>query len=175
MIDNELNKILDDVLLTTKVSQEQEKVRADNLLTKTDYIIKYISATFVLINAIFVFLAANKIINLFLVSAIYISISIPLCYSLFFAVRAQVLKNVKYFPTGNDEIISLRDFYDKENRMPSEIEMKNRTLNYYSEYIKSLESANNARSNLINTAYKSYLASIFLISLGLITVLIIIA
>lgn len=133
-----MKELLSKILDISKESYNQEINRSNNLLTKSDYLIKYISATFVFINAIFVFLATNRVLNLFILAGVYLIISEILCWSLFLAVRAQVLKKALYFPTGNTVIDEIKDEWNSDGIENNEITLTNKTINYYSDFVNIL-------------------------------------
>jgi hypothetical protein len=170
-----MDKILTKVLEISDESYRQERERSNNLLTKSDYIIKYISTAFVFTNAIFALLASNKVIKIGILAVLYILIAVTFCISLYYAVRAQVLRKAKYYPTGNTIIKELESDFEKKPVMPTDITMLNKLINYSSDYIEELQKVNDDRAKLINIAYKSYLVSISLISLSFIAIMIIIA
>lgn len=151
-----LNKILD----ITQESYKQENSRASNLLTKSDYLIKYVTGAFALINVIFVFIAVNKLINLWSIGICYLIIAITMLFCMIYSIRAQILKLGKYFPSGKQILLDIVKKYKEEVVEYNDQKMINETIIYYSEYIEQLEIVNNDRADLINKSYKLFLVSI---------------
>ncbi|GAB6156608.1 hypothetical protein JCM17380_53620 [Desulfosporosinus burensis] len=107
-----LGKMLDKVLEISKVSYEQENDRSKQLLTKSDYLIKYISSITIFVNIFLPLAFANKIISLKILILMYVLISIPLIFSLFYSVRVQILKPGKFFPTGKRVLEEIKQWID---------------------------------------------------------------
>ncbi len=152
-----LETALDKILEVSKTSYDQESERNKQLLTKSDYLIKYISAIFIFINIFLPLAFQNKIVNLKVLVFMYIFVCIPVLICLFFCIRAQVLRSCSFFPTGKETILEMKKNSQDFN---SEIKIKNKHISYFSSSTKSLEESNNTRSELLKKAYWAYFSSI---------------
>jgi hypothetical protein len=163
--DEQYNDMLIEITKVAQESYKQEKDRASLLLTKSDYIIKYVTATFVFINALCALLIANKVVPLTLVCILYLIVGILLCISLSLSIKAQLLVKGEYFPTGVDILSEMKQNYDKNGHEKSLVDLKFDTLKYLDKYTKALEAANNDKAKTLNKAYRAYLSGIISITI----------
>lgn len=171
--DKELfKKILDEVLDISKVSYDQENDRSRQLLTKSDYLIKYIFAITIFVNIFLPLAFANKIINLTALILMYVFISIPLILSLFFSIRVQILKPGKFFPVGKRVLEEIKNSGDALN---SDLKIKNRFILYYSSSTNELQESNDTRAKILKTAYKQYILSIVILVSIILVIMILVA
>lgn len=163
------------ILEITKESYNQEVRRSNSLLTKSDYLVKYITSTFVFINAILVLIMNNKLINPWINVFIYMVSGILLCRSLYLAVRVQILSKGVHFPTGMTLLNDIAKKYNDEKKTTTTQDMDMQIIFYYSRYIEELEVANNMKASILNKAYTWYLRTIIGITIMLFVLLILIA
>lgn len=91
------DEVVDQLLEIAKISSEQERDRTQNLLVKSDYLVKYITATFVFLNAIYVFLLKLDVVKPIWIVLLYVVPGILLCVAMWNAIKAQELVDVKFF------------------------------------------------------------------------------
>lgn len=168
------DEIIAEILDTTIISYKQETERSNLLLTKSDYLVKYITSTFVFLNAISVLMITNNMINKMIIVFMYLIVGVALCMALVKAVSAQILLKGKYFPTAGDILNGIveKGEFDDDKIKKKLIKDK---LGYYTQYTKELESANNERAKKINIAYKIYIGGVVGIVVGIMMIMIIIA
>lgn len=170
-----MQEILKKVQIINEESYNQEVKRSSLLLTKSDYVIKYIMSTFVFVNALLVFLTSTKLVNAWLLVLFYLVSGSILCYCLFLAVRVQILLKGEYFPTGETILNDIKKDMNSSGQRFSEIRLDRDLIRYYSEYTSKLEEANNDRARILNSAYYYYLGSIGFIFIMFFIMLVIIA
>lgn len=173
--DGQYNEILIEIIKVAQESYKQEQDRALLLLNKSDYIIKYVTATFVFVNALCALLITNKVIPLTIVCILYLIVGISLCVSLSLSIKAQLLVKGKFFPTGVDILEGMNKEYQTSGLEKSLSDLKFDTIKYYDEYTKSLEGANNDKAKTLNKAYHTYLFSVICITLIFFVLCVIIA
>lgn len=156
--------MIERILNITKESYTQELNRSNVLLKKSDYLIKYITSTFVFINALFVFLLNNQLIDTLGLAISYAISGILLCRDLYLAVRVQNLTKVKFFPTGNTILQDIKSNHQKEGKKITPMNLDVDTVNYYSEFTEALENSNNKKAEILNKAYNWYLSTIIIIT-----------
>lgn len=167
-----IEKMLDKVLEISKVSYEQENDRSKQLLNKSDFLIKYISSITIFVNIFLPLAFTNKIINLTVLILIYFVISIPLILSLFFAIRVQILKPVKFFPLGKRVIDEIKN---NRNAWNTTLKIKNRFILYYSSSTEELQVSNDHRAKILKVAYKQYLSGIIILVVAVLIIMILVA
>lgn len=167
--------MIEKIINITKESYNQELNRSNLLLTKSDYLVKYITSTFVFINALFVFLVSSKLVNTWYLAIMYAISGVLLCRDLYLAVRVQILTKVKFFPTGNTILQDIKSVYEKEKKQITPMKIDIDTVNYYSKFIEELENSNNKKANILNNAYNWYLGTIIFITFIFFVILLIIA
>lgn len=172
MINDNTIAIFDEILRVTIKSYDQETNRSSLLLTKSDYLIKYITATFVFINAISAFLIANKVISSCVIVIGNIAIGAILCFSLYFAVNVQLFVRGNYFPTGMEIFRAIKNKYNADKIEKTPLDLRMDTIKYYSDYIDNLEKSNNKKAEMLNSAYKVYLIGVVCITLFFFIILI---
>lgn len=170
-----MEEIFKKVQIINEESYNQEIKRSSLLLTKSDYVIKYIMSTFVFVNALAVFLASTKLINAWILVIFYLISGSLLCYCLFLAIRVQILLKGEYFPTGDTLLNDIIKYIKDPKSHNIEIKLDRDLISYYSKYTCALEKANNERATILNSAYYYYLSSIGFISIMFFIMLIIIA
>lgn len=153
MNNEDVKELLKRVLEITKESYKQECDRSGKILTKSDYIIKYVTTILVFINAIMVFMISNMINNKELIIAVYIVNSIILIISLTCAINAQSLLKVNFFPTGKVILSDLNNYSQQNSELYSPTEMLKDEVLYYSNCIESLEEVNKKRAKYLKCAY----------------------
>lgn len=168
-----VEKVLERTLDIVKESYNQENNRAKALLTKSDYIIKYITSTFVFVNAMVLILINNKMVNLVILVILYFIVGAMLCFSLYNAVKAQALLDVAYFPTGDTILKDLAKLDNEQENLS--IYLSRDIISYYSQYIEKLEEANNKRAKILKQAYGIYNSSVIVITLLIFIIILIIA
>lgn len=166
----ELYKIIDEALEMSKTSYNQENERSKQLLNKSDYLIKYISAIFIFVNIFLPLAFSNSIINLVALSIMYFLISAPLIFSLFYAVRAQILKPGDFFPLGEKILLKI-----KNREYKKLFKIRSRHIMYYSKSTEKLQSSNDDRAKLLKKAYWSYIFSVCMLAIIILIIMILIA
>ena len=166
------DKMFDKVLEIAKVSYDQENDRSKQLLNKSDYLIKYISTITIFVNIFLPLAFTNKVIDLKILIVMYVIISVPLILSLFFSIRAQILKPGKFFPTGKTV---LQEIKKNKNDLNSALKIKNRFILYYSSSTEELQSSNDDRARILKFAYKQYIYSILILVIVVFVIMILIA
>lgn len=164
-------KMLDKVLEISKVSYDQENDRSKQLLNKSDFLIKYISAITIFVNIFLPLAFANKIINLTILILMYFSISIFLISSLFFSIRVQILKPGKFLPTGKRVLEEIKN----NNGLHSDLNIKNRFIMYYSSSTEALQESNDDRAKILKSAYKHYITSMIILVVAILVIMILVA
>ena len=144
-------------------SYKQEQNRESILLTKSDYVIKYITATFVFVNAICALLITNEVIPTIIVCVMYFIVGASLCVSLAYSIRAQLLVKGEFFPTGVDVLNGMQEEYKKNGTEKSVCDLKMDTIKYYDNYTKTLQKANDDKAKKLKIAYRIYLNSVICI------------
>ena len=170
-----MENILKKVQIINEESYNQEIKRSTLLLTKSDYVIKYIMSTFVFINALLAFLVTSKIINIWILVVFYLISGCLLCSCLYLAVKVQILLKGEYFPTGETILNDIKKDIQSSGEIPNPIRLDRDLIRYYSTYTTKLEEANNERATILNQSYKFYLASILFIFSMFFIILIVIA
>lgn len=165
-------KLEDEILTVSKTSAAQEENRSEILLKKSDYLMKYISATFVIINALCVFAVTQTSISSCFIFIYYIVTGISLLLSTFFTINAQTLVESKFFPTGQDVLKSIQHNSNKPYTLSKS---KTDTIKYYSKYTEALKNSNDKRAKSIKRAYRYYFVGIFFITVGSFLMIVLIA
>ena len=159
------DKMLDVIKSIASESMQQEKDRAELIKSKSERLVKYISATIGCTNTIVVFLLDREVIELKSLYWIAVYTELPLLVSLILAVLAQIMLKGLYYPSG---ISALKDLaYD--GREKSLLEFKIYKFKCMEDYTNSLSLANNKRANAIKWSYFFYLLCIGL-SIGYVIV-----
>ncbi|WP_288222527.1 hypothetical protein [uncultured Clostridium sp.] len=170
-----MKDIIEKIKSITQVSYEQEIARSKAILTKSDYLIKYITSTFVFMNAALVFLATSKLVSPWILVIVYMISGVVLCYSLYKALKVQILLKGLFFPTGKTIMKDISKQLNENSERITPLELDRDIILYYSNYTEELENSNNNRAKILNSAYKWYLSSIILITMHFFIILIIIA
>lgn len=105
----------------------------------------------------------------------YLIVGISLCISLSLSIKAQLLVKGTFFPTGIDILVAMEKEYKTSELKKSLSDLKFDTIKYYDQYTKSLEDANNNKAKTLNKAYRTYLFSVFCITLFFFLLCVIIA
>lgn len=169
--EDDLLKIQEEILCVAKTSAAQEENRLNILLKKSDFLMKYISATFVIINAICVFIATNTDIAPFLIFLYYVINGMLLLLSTYHTINAQTLVKSYFFPSGQDILNGIK----KEISSLCLIKVKTDTIKYYTDYTNSLKESNDNRANKLNNAYKCFILGTVSITVGFLLLILFIA
>lgn len=166
--------ILDEILKVAIESSNQEKERSQILLTKSDYLMKYIAAMFVFVNAVCVFIMSNSNVSAWIVCIYYFLVGMSFLFSVCFTIKAQTLLKCVFFPTGQDIFSNMLLKYNEGNTLTSQ-DLRIDTIKYYSNYTKSLQVANDNRAKLIDKGYNAFFIGTIVITGGLFLIMVIIA
>lgn len=164
--------ILERILKISKTSYEQEVDREKQLLTKSDYLIKYISVIFGFINIFLPLIFKYEVINLYILIIMYVITTIPLIITLYYSIKSQSLKKAVFFPTGKSMLEKLKT---EMNNYCRDDKLINKEILYYSNSTEELQKSNDKRSNILKRAYTNYFVSIMVIALMIFILMIIIA
>lgn len=167
-------QMINEIMKISVESYKQEKDRAALLLTKSDYLNKYITATFVFVNAFCAFLLTNSAVSKIAICIVYPLIGMFLCISLFLSTKAQVLLKGKFFPTGMDIWEGMKKEAEQGTEK-NELSLRLDSIIYYNEYTKALEEANNSKAKILNWAYKTYLFGTIGLTIGFFIICLIVA
>ena len=141
-------------------SMQQEKDRAELIQSKSQSLIRYISATIGGVNAILVFLLDGELINTCQLFWLVAFIDVPFVISLFLAVAAQIMMKALYYPSG----IQVLDDMEKSNkRNLTVLDYEVYQLKCKSIYVDSLWKVNNIRAKYIKWSYVCYLLGLVMI------------
>lgn len=169
------DEVVDQLLEIAKISSEQERDRAQNLLVKSDYLVKYITATFVFLNAICAFLLKLELTKPIWVVLLYVIPGILLCLAMWKAIKAQELVDVKFFPTGSDVIKGMVDRWNQTQEETSAKSLKLDKISYYREYTDSLKKANDAKAKVLQSVYHLFAIDLWIILVGIAGITILVA
>ena len=112
---DDTKEILTEILNCAVESNKQEISRSNVLLAKSDCLMKYISAAFVIVNAICAFSVLRDFIPASIVCVCYFITGILLLISMFTAIQAQTLLRVEYFPTGSQVLDGMNRKWESDN------------------------------------------------------------
>lgn len=169
------DQVVDQLLEIAKISSEQERDRTQNLLVKSDYLVKYITATFVFLNAIYVFLLKLDVVKPIWIVLLYVVPGILLCVAMWKAIKAQELVDVKFFPTGSDVIQGMVNRWKKTQEETSAQSLKLDKISYYREYTDSLKTANDAKAMVLQSVYHLFAIDLWIILIGIAGITILVA
>ena len=172
---DDLLSLRESILSVAIESATQEEKRAEILLKKSDFLMKYISATFVIINALCILYVSNTSIELGFICLYYFATGFSLLISMFFTIRAQILAQAKFFPTGQDIFLSIQHNYNDSNKPYTYTKSKTDAIKYYSKYTNSLNEVNNKRAKHLKNAYSFFIVSVFCIIIGSFVMIVLIA
>lgn len=137
-------------------SMQQEKDRAELIKSKSENLVKYVSATIGVANTIVVFMLDRKVIEIKALFWIAILVDFPLLLSLIMAVAAQIMLKGLYYPSGIGVIQDLI----KDGREKTNADFEIYRLKCMKEFTSSLCVANDKRAKCIKWSYVFYLFSI---------------
>ena len=163
MKNKETQELVEGILETARISSEQEYQRSQLLLTKSHYLVTYVTGTFVFLNAFCLFLLKLKTAPGFMVLALYAVPSIALCGALWQAVSAQSLVRVEYFPTGQEIIQGIID-KNKKNITVTALDHLGDRIIFYSKYTDSLKEANDKRAGILKSVYRLFIGAVISIA-----------
>lgn len=141
-------------------SMQQEKDRSSLVQSKAQNLIKYVSTTIGIVNAILVFLLDREFINQCGLLWMALFVDVPLVISLMLAVIAQIMLKAYYYPSG---IQMLSDFAEVENKELDLIYFEIYRLKCMHIYSESLCRANDIRAKCVKWSYVTYLVGLIML------------
>lgn len=172
---NETEQIVDEILKCSEESSKQEFERSQILLKKSDYLMKYISASFVIANAVSGFAVARNFVPDGIVCIYYLIVGILLLIGMTSAIKAQTLLEVNFFPTGMQILEGMVKKKVDEDKVYSLQDIKIDSIKYYSKYTDSLKTANDERAKIIKQGYRSFTYATIGLAVGFFVFLVLIA
>lgn len=167
--------MMDDILAIAKESYNQECNRNNNLLTKSDYLMKYIAATFMFINAVCVFLVTNKLLPPVIICIYYLLVSIVLMMATWWAICAQNLQKLEFFPTGETVLDDIKKKYEDCKEEKTSLDIRIDLIKYYGKYVEAAIITNNRRACFLEKSYYAIMVGLVCITLGFFIFLILLA
>lgn len=173
---DDLLNLKETILSISKESAAQEERRSEVILKKSDFLMKYISAIFVIINAVCIFAITHTSIKPIFVFVYYIATGLCLLISMFFTINAQTLVQAKFFPTGQD-ILKTIQHNSKDPSNPTYTFQKSKVdaIKYYGKYTDSLQKTNDKRAKSLKRAYSCFFVGIFCVTIGSFIMIVLIA
>lgn len=172
---DENKEIIAEILSCAVESSKQEMSRSNILLAKSDYLMKYISATFVIVNAVCAFAISREFIPAAIVCVYYLLIGILLLISMVITIQVQTLLKVEYFPTGTQILEGMAERWESDKEVYSILNLQVDNIKYYSQYTESLKEANDDRAKKLKQAYKCFVYATVGVAIGFLIFLILIA
>lgn len=172
---DETKGIITEILSCAVESSKQEMSRSNILLAKSDYLMKYISAAFVIVNAICAFAISREFIPAAIVCVYYLLTGLLLLISMVITIQVQTLLKVEYFPTGTQILEGMAEKWESDKEVYSILNLQIDNIKYYSQYTESLKEANDDRAKKLKQAYKCFMYATVGMAIGFLVFLILIA
>lgn len=173
---DDLLNLKETILSISKESAAQEERRSEVILKKSDFLMKYISAIFVIINAVCIFAVTHTSIKPFFVFAYYIVTGLCLLISTLFTVNAQTLVQANFFPTGQVILKKIQqDFKDSSKPQYTFQKSKVDAIKFYSKYTDSLQETNDKRAKSLKKAYGCFFLGVLGVTIGSFIMIVLIA